>query len=161
MEDGSTHCKKLKSLARKTLLSFHKDGGMVCPEYPWGVPNIRTDSLSRDRKAWELCPGDLICHRLFKYCEATVKDLFISKQVLEVPQYFSSDLFDKKSFWGRCPEGEVAIGSEICLPIPKYNTTTPGMNSKWERHDKVFTILARPELSLRNNESSNRWQMYF
>ena len=63
----------------------------------------------------------------------------------------------QETMQGRCLEGEVAKGHQVCLPTSKHNSASPGHASKMTRGpDHGHTPLARSELVLRDHTSNDR-----
>ena len=63
----------------------------------------------------------------------------------------------QESIWGRCLEGEVARGPQVCFPTSKHHPNGPGQASKMGRgpyHDHTFS--AKSKLVPRDHTPSNR-----
>ena len=115
---GSTQCSKLNGLARKILLSCHKDRLMVCQEYLHGVASLRENSLSRGKEDQKWSLGTPACQRLFRWWGTPVVGLLVTKMAFKVSQYFHADLSSKKTSGGDAPKEEWLEGLRYDLLFP-------------------------------------------
>ena len=79
---------------------------------------------------------------------------FASKGIFKAPQHFSAELSDRKVFWERWSEGEMARRTGICLSTP--NIIWLGLARLVKGTNHSLTLLARPELVPRYNDTVNR-----
>ena len=100
------------------LLSCHKEGVTVCPEYLSGVVNLRAGTLSSGKRAQEWNLRTPVCYRLFKRWGTPVVDLFISKRTFKILQEFSIDLSDTKGSGGDALKVEWSVGLRYAFPSP-------------------------------------------
>ena len=70
---------------------------------------------------------------------------------------FQSGSLRQGSIWGKCLEGEVARGPQVCLTTSKHHSNGTGWASKIEMGtDHEHTLLARSKLVPRDHASGNR-----
>ena len=146
----------LHSLARKILLRCPKDRVMVYQECPGGVAIFRADTLSWGREAQEWNIGILICQSLLRWCRIPVVDIFVSKRAFKVPKYSSVDLSDNNTLGGDILKVEWLGSSRCTFWSPNKIQLVLGRLVKWRGTDHGHTLLARPVVVPKSNETGNR-----